>query len=67
MYLCTGEAAAHSRKCPHLVDTQHPTDFLPLNAVILKACQPNPEDRYATAAEMHIALQSLPKPTDEGW
>ncbi len=52
--LCTGKAAAHFPEiATTLVDTQHPTDFLPLNAVILKACQPNPEDRYATAAEMH--------------
>ncbi len=66
--LCTGKAAAHFPEvATTLVDTQHPTDFLPLNAVILKACQPNSEDRYTTAAAMHLALQSLPKPTDEGW
>jgi serine/threonine protein kinase len=66
--LCTGKAAAHFPEvATTLVDTQYPTDFLPLNLVILKACQPRPEDRYETAAEMHLALESLPKPKDEGW
>ncbi|HTV63868.1 MAG TPA: serine/threonine-protein kinase, partial [Verrucomicrobiae bacterium] len=34
-------------------------DFFQLNAIILKACQPNPADRYASAAEMREALRKL--------
>ena len=34
-------------------------EFLPLNDIILKACQPLPADRYATAMAMHDALQGL--------
>ena len=66
--LCTGKAAAHFPEvATTLVDTQRPADFLPLNDVILKACDPDPARRFATAAEMRLALQSLPKPADEGW
>ena len=43
-------------------DLQNPADFLPLNAVILKACQPAPADRYLTAAEMRVALAALLNP-----
>lgn len=39
-----------------LVNTEDPPEFLPLNQIILKACQPMPEDRYASAREMHDAL-----------
>jgi len=39
-----------------LVNTEEPPDFLPLNKVILKACQPQPEDRYTSAQEMRLAL-----------
>jgi len=42
-----------------LVSTEDPPEFLPLNSVILKACQPTPTDRYATAAEMGEALKRL--------
>ena len=38
-----------------------PEDFFPLNIVILKACQPDPTQRYASAAEMHQALQETRK------
>jgi len=38
-----------------------PEDFFPLNTVILKACQPDPAQRYASAAEMHRALQEVRK------
>jgi len=65
--LCTGKAAAHFPElATTLVDTQNPADFLPLNNVILKACQPVPADRYLSAAEMRLALESLPKPADNG-
>ena len=38
-----------------------PEDFFLLNPVILKACQPDPAQRYASAAEMHRALQEVRK------
>jgi serine/threonine protein kinase len=41
-----------------LVSTGEPPDFLPLNEIILKACQPLPADRFATAAQMRSALES---------
>jgi serine/threonine protein kinase len=39
-----------------LVENREPADFFPLNAVILKACQPDCAERYASAAEMHEGL-----------
>ena len=39
-------------------------EFIRLNAVILKACQPDPSRRYASAAEMHAALQSVHEATE---
>jgi CHASE2 domain-containing sensor protein len=42
-----------------LVSQAEPAGFLPLNAIILKACQPNPAHRYASAAEMRRALLAL--------
>jgi len=44
-----------------LVEREDPADFLPLNTVILKACRPDPAQRYASAAEMHRALQETQK------
>ena len=41
-----------------LVNTEEPPEFMPLNSVILKACQPFPADRYASAQEMSRALQA---------
>jgi CHASE2 domain-containing sensor protein len=42
-----------------LVSAQPETpDFLALNSVILKACQPLPEDRYASAREFGAALEA---------
>jgi serine/threonine protein kinase len=41
-----------------LVSTEEPPEFLPLNEVINQACQPNPEDRYASAEEMRVALEA---------
>lgn len=37
----------------------NPTDFFLLNSVVLKACQPDPKERYASAAEMRRALEEL--------
>lgn len=34
-------------------------EFLALNTVILKACQPDPAQRYTSASEMHSALLGL--------
>ena len=55
--LCTGRAAAlFPELATTLVNSAEPPDFLPLNTVILKACQPRPEERFASAAEMRGAL-----------
>jgi hypothetical protein len=35
------------------------SEFIRLNAIILKACQPDPTRRYASAMEMHAALQEM--------
>ena len=40
-----------------LVNTEDPPDFIPLNQVILKACQPVAANRYASAMEMRNALE----------
>lgn len=59
--LCTGRAAAlFPEVATTLVSTEEPPEFLPLNDVILKACAPMPDDRYASAAEMRDALKALP-------
>ena len=60
--LSTGRAAAlFPEVATTLVSTEEPPDFLPLNSVILKACQPEPADRYASAAEMRSALEASRK------
>lgn len=42
-----------------LVDRMEAPDFLELNAVILKACQPDSSQRYASAKELNEALQKV--------
>lgn len=42
-----------------LVSDEQSRDFLFLNAIILKACQPLPESRYKTATELRQALAAL--------
>lgn len=42
-----------------LYDSQDITERMQLNRIIIKACEPRPEDRYATAAEMHADLKNL--------
>jgi CHASE2 domain-containing sensor protein len=44
-----------------LVQGPEPTDFVPLNNVILTACEPDCARRYRTAAEMRDALMALEK------
>ena len=51
-----------------LVDRTGHEEFMCLDAVILKACQLNPRERYGSAAEMRQALQKakegiIPNPT----
>jgi serine/threonine protein kinase len=56
--LSTGRSAAFFPEiATTLVEGRDPADFFPLNTVILKACQPDPKQRYASAAEMHRDLQ----------
>lgn len=40
-----------------LVGTKDPEEFFRLNTIILKACQPDPAQRYASAREMREALE----------
>ena len=63
--VCTGRAASlFPEVATTLVSTEEPPEFLPLNNVILKACAPLPEGRYASAAEMRAALAALPAAGD---
>ncbi len=58
--VCTGRVAAlFPEVATTLVSTEEPPEFLPLNNVILKACAPLPEERYASVAEMGAALKAL--------
>ncbi len=60
--LSTGRSAAYFPEiATTLVAGAEPADFFPLNTVILKACHPDPAQRYASAAEMHRALQQARK------
>ena len=60
--LGTGRSTAYFPEiATTLVEDGDPADFFPLNTVILKACQPDPAQRYASAAEMHRALQAAQK------
>ena len=42
-----------------LVDVNKTKDFLPLNSIILKACDPNIATRFSSAAEMRQALLEI--------
>jgi CHASE2 domain-containing sensor protein len=42
-----------------LLEHTGPMDFMELNKVIIKACQPNPSERYASAMEMHKELLAV--------
>lgn len=42
-----------------LLGEKDPTEFFLLNSIVLKACQLDPEDRYASAREMYDALAQL--------
>jgi CHASE2 domain-containing sensor protein len=48
-----------------LIDTKEPPDFLPLNTVILKACQADPAKRYKSAGEVRQALTETQKILEE--
>jgi serine/threonine protein kinase len=56
--LCTGRAPTlFPEVATTLVNTEEPPEFLPLNNVILKACQPLPADRHTSAAQMRADLE----------
>jgi len=58
--LSTGRGAAFFPEiATTLVENKDPAEFFPLNAIILKACQPVCTQRYATAAEMRRALLEI--------
>jgi serine/threonine protein kinase len=65
--LSTGRSAAYFPEiATTLVEGGDPADFFPLNTVILKACQPDPAQRYASAAEMRLALEKAQKELGAG-
>ena len=60
--LSTGRNAAFFPEiATTLVENKDPVEFFPLNAIVLKACQPDLAQRYASAVEMHQALQQAQK------
>jgi CHASE2 domain-containing sensor protein len=55
--LCTGRNSGFFPEISTtLVSSENSEGFFPLNSVILKACDPDCAQRYASAAEMHSAL-----------
>lgn len=62
--ISTGHAAALFPEIATTLVSQaapQPPDFLALNQIILKACDPHPADRYATAADFRDALAAMQK------
>ncbi len=58
--ISTGRGAAFFPEiATTLVERKRSGGFFQLNAIILKACQPNPAHRYGSAAEMHEALKKV--------
>ena len=56
--LSTGRSAAFFPEiATTLVENKDPVEFFPLNAIVLKACQTDLAQSYASAIEMHRALQ----------
>lgn len=56
--LSTGGAAGRFPEVSStLIETRSPVEFRALNGVILKACQPNAAERFASAREMQQALR----------
>ena len=65
--LSTGRPAAlFPEIATTLIETRDPADFLPLNRVILKACQLDPAQRYSSAIEMRRALEEIGKSATPG-
>jgi CHASE2 domain-containing sensor protein len=65
--LSTGRSTAYFPEiATTLVEGGDPADFFPLNTVVLKACQPDPAQRYASAAEMHLALEKARRELEAG-
>jgi CHASE2 domain-containing sensor protein len=60
--LSTGRAPTYFPElATTLVQSPEPAEYFALNAVILRACDPNCAKRYKTAAEFHRALLELEK------
>jgi len=65
--LSTGRAPAFFPEISTtLADNIEAEEFFAVNAIILKACQPDPLQRYASALEMHRALQGAQKSLEGG-
>ena len=48
-----------------LLGDGNPAEFFPLNRVILKACHPDPAQRYAAAVDMHRELDEVRRTLEE--
>jgi CHASE2 domain-containing sensor protein len=55
--LSTGRETAFFPEISTTLVGKEDSDFFVLNPIILRACQPDPAQRYASALEMHRALQ----------
>jgi CHASE2 domain-containing sensor protein len=49
-----------------LAGTVNAEEFFAMNTIILKACQPDPSQRFTSAMEMHRALQDAQKSFERG-
>jgi serine/threonine protein kinase len=55
----TGRTAAQfPEMATTLIDSEEPRNYFLLNKIILKACEPLPQNRYPTARNMGEALQA---------
>jgi serine/threonine protein kinase len=64
--ISTGQKPGPGAVCDMPTSLAGKPEFMRLNAVILKACQPDCAQRYASAAEMHAALLKVQKTLEAG-
>jgi CHASE2 domain-containing sensor protein len=64
--LSTGRETAFFPEISTTLVGKEENDFLVLNPIILKACQPDPAQRYRGALEMHRALQEAQIALEKG-
>jgi serine/threonine protein kinase len=64
--LSTGRETAFFPEVSTTLVGKEDSDFFVLNPIILKACQPDPAQRYSSALEMHRALQEAQNALEQG-